>query len=547
MKAVTKVIFKNDNRRNIATNDGIRGMFFNVIAFIIVFGSIGGFMTWASVYMTRKLDAINQGYAFINIMLLGNFLILFFESIFQILNSLYYSRDLKILLRMPIKPRDIVHGKLLKLIVAEYQMESIMLMIPMIVHGVMHSVGLEYYLYTAIIMLILPVIPISITAVVVAFIMRFVNIMKNKTKAMYITIILTILGLNIILSVFGGQLSIAKLLSDEVLNTENGISREISNGFKLISPILSSLENYDNVDGIKSILIYVIESIIIYVIAVILIAPVYLKGAIGTIAGGNKKLRKENIELTIKDFERCSLKDAYISKEYKVLRRSPIFFIQCIIMPLLTAVIMFIVSVYLYKTINNIEANVLYQIRNIMITSLMAGGFACVIQLLYMLNFASIIAISKEEKAAIITKYIPVRLSRQLNLKLLIGKAINFISCLPIIFLYYACTNNVLYSILVLIMAINLNLVDNKIKILIDLNNPRTDWDSEFAMMKQNTNVMFELFYTMLVSVIAVVLGLIIKNINAYFIVMIIATILSNLMLNNYILKNENNIFKKLY
>ena len=193
MKSLTSVIFKNEVRRDIGANDGIRGKILSALSFIIVFSALAGFMTWASIYITERLETINQPYAFINIMLLGNFLILFLESIFQILNSLYFSKDLKILLRMPIKSREIIHSKLMKLITSEYQMEIIMLAIPMIVYGIIYQVNLLFYLYVIGILIVLPVIPISITACIVAIIMRFTNLMKNKTKVMYVTIILSII------------------------------------------------------------------------------------------------------------------------------------------------------------------------------------------------------------------------------------------------------------------------------------------------------------------------------------------------------------------
>lgn len=83
MKSLTSIIFKNETRRDIGANDGIKGKILSALSFIIVFGALAGFMIWASIYITERLEIINQPYAFINIMLLGNFLILFFESIFQ--------------------------------------------------------------------------------------------------------------------------------------------------------------------------------------------------------------------------------------------------------------------------------------------------------------------------------------------------------------------------------------------------------------------------------------------------------------------------------
>ena len=547
MKSLISVVFKNEKRRDTNSKDGVKGRIFGILSFTIVFGALAGFMAWASVYITKKLEAINQPYAFINIMLLGNFLILFIESIFQTLNSIYFSKDLKILLRMPIKSRDIIHSKLLKLITSEYQMEIIMLAIPMIVYGIIYQVSFTFYLYVTIILLILPIIPISITASIVAIIMRFTNLIKNKSKVMYVTILIAILALNILLSLFGGQASIVNLFSKEVLETENGLGNEISNSFKLIVPIMDSLQNYNTLNGIKSLGLYVLESIVIYTISILIISPIYLKGVIGTVINGNKKAKKEKAEITIKDFKKNSYKKAYIYKEFKVIKRSPIFFIQCIIMPVALSISILFIFIAFMSATKNIGIDILYQIRKLSRFSWIAGGFLAVNQIMYMLNFASIIAVSKEERASIITKYIPIKLSRQLNLKLLIGKIINFISSIVIVSLYYICTNNIIYSVFLLIISIGLNSLGEKIKILIDLKNPRIKWDSEYAMMKQNTNVMYELFYTMIVILISILAGFIITNINIYFSIMILAILIINIRLNKYIFKNDTKIFENIF
>ena len=113
--------------------------------------------------------------------------------------------------------------------------------------------------------------------------------------------------------------------------------------------------------------------------------------------------------------------------------------------------------------------------------------------------------------------------------------------------LYYICTNNIIYSVFLLVISIGLNLLGEKIKILIDLKNPRIKWDSEYAMMKQNTNVMYELFYTMIVILISILAGFIITNIKIYFSIMILAILIINIRLNKYIFKNDTKIFENIF
>ena len=84
MQSLTKVIFKNSKRTD-------KSGFLALLAFAIVFGSLGIAMVLISTAVTKSLEKINQTYAFINILLLMNFLILFGKSIFESLNLLNFT------------------------------------------------------------------------------------------------------------------------------------------------------------------------------------------------------------------------------------------------------------------------------------------------------------------------------------------------------------------------------------------------------------------------------------------------------------------------
>ena len=546
MKTLTEIIFKNDKRREKISKTGISGKMLSLLSFLIVFGALSAFMVWASFYITTKLKNIEQPFAFINIMLLGNFGILFLESIFQVINILYFSKDLKMFLRMPIKSRDIVHAKLLKIITSGYEMEIIMLAIPMIVYGIMMKVGIQFYFYIPIILLFLPIIPVCITTIIVSIIMRFTNTIKNKSKAMYLTIFIAMLLVDIIVSMMGNQLSIAQLFRDEVLITENGLAVEIAKYFKLVIPIMNTLLNYNSFEGIKLLLIYCFTSIGFYLFTIIVVAPIYLNGAIGSVINGNRKI-KEKDDLTLDDFREKDYKKSYLLKEYWIICRSPIFFIQCLVFPVVLAVVVLAMATSLFAFSKGIGFNVVAKLTELINKPWFSGAFASISQVFYMINFASIIAFSKEERWSVLCKYMPIKFSRQINLKLKMGKLTNFFTSLTVILLYFTCTDNIINSIIILLISLGLNLFGEKIKILIDLKNPKTDWDNEYTMMKQNTNVMYELFYTMVVVSITIGLGFVINNLALYFTIILTILVIVNIIANKYIIENDVKLFEKLY
>ena len=544
MKKITSIIIKNSRRQE--KQETIKEKILSVIAFLIVFLSLAITMVLTSIYVTKELAKINQEYTFVNILLLMNFIILFGKSIFESLNALYFSKDLKILLRMPIKSKDIVNGKLINMILSEYQMETIMLAIPMIVYGILTKAGVLFYTYMIIILAILPIIPIVITSTIISIIMRFTNIIKNKTEVMYIAIIASLIALDLLFTGFNHNINFSIVEFKETVFRMNGISEEIANRFVLIKPTMSTLLNYNNIVGLRNCILYILESIATYIIGVFIISKVYLKGAIGTTINSQKE-NKANKKLTIEDFKKKDKKKAYLSKEIKVIARTQIFCIQCLIIPIiypLTIMMVVSIAVVLSKLIG---VDLVSDLMNKMNTSQMAMIFIAVGEVFFMMNFCSIIGISKESKSAILTKTIPIGFKTQFNLKTYLGKTMNLLSVLIITFAYFLATKNPVQTIVIFAILYFLDSIGEKIKLYIDSRKPQIDWDNEYAMMKQNTNIMNVLFKTLITLVILYLISKLIKDQFAYLIAILILSFIVNSFINNYISRNKNKIFEKIY
>ena len=539
MQSLTKVIFKNSKRTD-------KSGFLALLAFAIVFGSLGIAMILISTVVTKSLEKINQTYAFINILLLMNFLILFGKSIFESLNLLYFSKDLKILLRMPIKPIEILHSKFINMIISEYEMEAIMLAIPMLIYGDITKAGIMFYIYAVIVLLILPIIPILITSLVISVIMRLTNKIKNKNKVMYIAIILTTIIIGIILSSMGSGEIVSNSRFEEIVRQTNGIAENISKVFILIKQTMNILLQYDNIQGLQNLIIFIAENIIFYIIILFIISKIYLKGAIGTTINSRKNAKSAIQGLSEKDFKPKRINKSYILKELRTILRTPIFLIQCIIIPTIYPIVIILASLLLVNFANNfIPAwDLLYKNA---VTCHGAAMFLSLGQVFYMMNFTSIIAISRESKNAILTKYIPISLQKQFKLKVSLGVLLNLLAGILVTIFYYMSVHNVFATILIAIELVILNIIGEKFKLLTDLRKPQIDWNSEYTMMKQNTNVMYILFYTLLVVGILLGISVIINQTEIFLIATIVISGIINISINRYINKKDRKIIAKLY
>lgn len=543
MKSLTKVILKN----SIRTNPSKKSLILGGIAFSIVFLFLSIMMILFSYIVTKQLIKINQAYAFVNILLLMNFFILFAKSVFESLNVLYFSKDLKILLRMPIYPKDILHAKFFNMIISEYQMEVIMLGIPMIVYGILTKVNFLFYIYMFLVLLILPIIPILLTSLVIAIIMRFTNFIKNKNKVLYITMIISMFLMGFVTMIFSNNQTISVSGFRNIILKTNGLAESIADYFILIKPIMNTLLNYDNIDGLKNLILYYLESIICYFIIIFIISKIYLKGAIGTTINSDKNTKCEFKELNLKDFESKKMKKTYIIKEWKTLLRTPIFCIECVIMPLLYPICILAIVLFLMQFAKLVGLDLIESFKSIVNSSLGISIFLIVGQVFYMLNFSSIIAISRDSNNAILIKFLPIDLYKQFKIKIRIGILINTLASLIVSIAFLIFTKNLLFTFIIFLSLCFINVIGEKCKLLIDLQNPQMNWNSEYTMMKQNTNIMYELFYTFFISGCIFVISKIIIRSSIFLFTIFVITFLINFILSKYIDKKKAKLFKKIY
>ena len=541
---LVSVVFKNTRRADKFKTK--KESFLATLAFLIVFCFLAGLMSIFSYLITKQLIKIHQEFAFINLLLLVNFFLLFAKSIFESLNVLYFSKDLKILLRMPIKSKDILHSKLLNLIISEYQMEFIMLAIPMIVYGITTGVNFLFYLYMLVVLIFIPVIPIMTTSLIIALIMRFTNKIKNKNKSMYVTIILATFLVGIITGLAGDTSHITVTNFKTMVLKTNGLANALADGFILIKPIMNTLAYYDRVSGFKYLLILIVENVICYFVTVFLMSKVYLPGAIGAYINGNKR-KKITENITFDDLKKKPIWLSYILKELKTLVRTPIFFIECIIIPIVYPLTVFGIVLGLVKFAELVGLDLWVKLNEIALSAKGIALFLSVGQVFYMMNFSSIVAFSREANNAIITKYIPISLIKQFNLKISLGVIVNTFATLLVVMFYHMCTQNTGVVFVLFIELTMVNIIGERLKLIIDLNKPKLKWDGEYTMMKQNTNIMYELFYTFVVVIILLAISLIITDAAWYLFVMIALLFVIDAKINKKIKKDEYKLFGKLF
>lgn len=542
---LTKVLLKN----NFASKAKTKGKVGSFIIYFLLIAYFAGMMIIFSIAGISALQEINQQGIFISLCLTVSVLISFIRGIFTSVNVLYFSKDTDYLLPLPINPKHILIAKINTLLIYEYIIGVFLSLIPMTVYGILENFGILYYFQMIILFVLLPIFPIFISSFIIILIMRFTKIIKNKDTIQYIAVgiamllVVTIQGLSGGASNSSDDLTSAELAA--MLSETNGIIEMYSDKTLVIPTAVNSIINFGNINGVKNFSIFCIEIILIYIVMAEISSRIYIRGLVGVTSGAGKKVREKKLKNYI--FKKESIGKAYIIKEFKILFRNPVYFMQCVMPSIMFPVLM---TIPFALNINNLEAldlAELSQIIKFINTSFGVSMIMLVIEFFFIFNFVSLTAISRDGGNAIFSKYIPVPLHKQCFYKIMPNIIFNMI---PLIYVMtisiFVLKLRLVLALGIFVFAILINILQSYLMILIDLNKPKLEWTTEYAVVKQNMNMLYQmLFGTGIIILIAISVNTI-QNLKLFFALGIAILLICVYIVKSYIKKNEYKLFKKI-
>ena len=166
-----------------------------------------------------------------------------------------------------------------------------------------------------------------------------------------------------------------------------------------------------------------------------------------------------------------------------------------------------------------------------------------------MFNYVSITSISRDGENAVFMKYIPISLEKQCFYKMLPGIILNFVPMIIISFLIkFILQEKIVTEVLVAINVITflINIFNNYIMILIDLKNPKLHWTTEYAVVKQNMNMFWEVLIFIAEIIICVLWGLFVTTWSLFIVSTCMILFVGIKKIKEYINKNEYKLFEKI-
>ena len=549
--SLTKVIFKNSFQNmetakssNENKNKKSKSM---IILYIFVFLYLAGIIGIFSNGLIKELIAINQEEMFLGLILLSIAIFILIQSIFSAINLLYYSKDNEYILPLPIKPSEIVAAKTNVLLITEYFIVAIIGLIPLTIYGILTSASILYYISMLIVLITFPIIPVLISSLLVLIVMSFAKFTKNRNRFQLIaTIFILVVVCVLSFTVSDTQTTPEQLV--QMVTKANGLVEMLRGAFPTLGMAIDSLTNISFENQILNIVLLVITTAIIYFIYIMIGQKLYLKGAVGNLASGKKTKKKLN---ETKAFKKSSLGKTYVGKEFKTLLRNPIFFMQCVLPAILFPILIIGLT---FAGIKGEQGGSITDIASMITnkTSIYVGiGILCAIQFFLMFIYISATAISRDGQNAVFMKYIPVTLMKQIDYKVMPNIVMTtFMSILTIIMVEYLFKLPVIYLLVITVAGIAMGVLQSYISIIVDLKKPKLEWNSEYAVVKQNMNLIWPVIFGMLNITLLIILTVIVgRFINSYIFIAIIAVVylLLTMIVRNYIKNNIVKLFTNIY
>lgn len=537
---LTKIFLKNsfsnmDARMGISTKSKS-----TIIVYGLLFLYFAGLIIFLGYNLLDGLIAIHQETIFVGMILFMIFGLAIIQTIFSSINILYFTKDSEYLLPLPLKPYQIILARTNVMLIAEYVIIFLIGFIPLVMYGILTGAGIVYYLTMILAVILVPILPVLLISMLVMFIMSFAKLTKNRNRfQLFATLLVLAIIIAISISTSGMKQDLTNEEMAQMVVQANGMIELVKGYVPTVDYLMEALTTNSLFTAIVEVLKTLGITIIGFIVYMLIAQKIYFKGLVGNLFGGGAS--SSNKEINQKEYKNSKLYKSYVGKEFKNMARNPVFLMQCLIPAILIPIIM-VVVVYAGLNSDGMGLEQITQMLQQMPTNtfIIACAILGVIQFFTMFIYISITAISRDGENAVFMKYIPVPLYKQYMYKIIPNIIMNIVTIIITLGMAeYLLRLPAITLIALFIVATIMGILQSIAMIIVDLKRPKLNWDSEYAVAKQNLNLVFPVLLAMLNIAIMVGLVFLLKDINVYIgmgllgILYIVVTFVTNKYLYN--------------
>lgn len=510
------------------------------ISFIFLFVVLVVIVGYFSSNLIDILEATEQETLYIHIILFLTLIVAVVQGIFSSVNVLYFSKDSENILPLPIKPYQIILARTNEILLVQYFIELVIGIVPFIIYGTEINSDYMFYLSVLISLILLPILPIILVSTIVMILMCLSKKVKNKNRfQFFIIILLMIIMLGASYLMVGG-ISLSENQTASIL----GSLEKMVNYFPTIKFAFNAITSNSIMTMLKEFAKIILITVAGYIIYALLAQKLYFKGLVGCLYSGKRKRKKQRIKIKT---NKTSIARSYVGKEFKTLIRNPIYLSQCVLpVILLPTLYMVLLAIFINKETANTIQNYLSQLNLEGVMLLLVIG---VIQFMSMSTYVAAIAISRDGKNAVFMKYIPVSLYKQYMYKTIPNIILNIYPMIVVIIAAkYIFDISIIDMMVALIVSVIMNITQSFLQVLVDLKRPKLKWDSEYAIVKQNINLVFPIVFNLFSILLLTIYAETTQKLSVYIILAVISVvyIIVIILTNLYLYNHQNDLAEKI-
>lgn len=489
--SLLKVILKDDFslfKINTEKTSNRNKILFPILLTILVFYSVG----YYSYQLASSLAPLNLTYVMLSLWIVAISLMTIMECIYKSQGILYESKDNDLLMSLPINKKTLLFARIVKLILFQIMYNAIFMLPAMVVYAYFTHPGINFYLISLLMLVLMPIIPTVIASLFGAIVKNLTSLFQDKKKMQTIfSILFTVVLFAVIFYVQGS--------GETFINNASNINGVVESVYYPIKLYLRLINQFNILDLIKLIAI----NAIFLIVFVYIMSITYFKVV---------QRSHEDVKHAHKKFK-MSINTPFVSLVKKEIKRyfsSPLYVFNT----LFGIVILFIGTIVLLINPNLVlnyitQSGFTEDVGNINI------GLIYLIVLIFILALTSITSssISLEGKNFSFMKTMPVSIKNILLSKLVSSLIIIY----PLVFI-----SNIIISIsfrldfitilFIFIASILIPLVTGLLGLIINLKYPKLEYKNDSEVIKQSMSVMISVYSGMGIGFVIVFIGAYLMN-----------------------------------
>jgi len=477
-------------------------------------------------------------------------------SLFSVISIMFLSNDNKILLFLPLTPKQIISARFFVVLIYTYIIQAIFIVPIVIGYGMTLNLPFTFYIIAFINILLIPVVPLALIVLIMSYLLRYTNLAKYRDAFTYLAmgIVLSLaLAFNYYFTQAIGAIELDP--SEIILNVRFLLvvyGNVINQFFPYLIFALNSLVSNNLTEQLLNLIIIVSINLAVITGVIIFVGPVYLKTIIGS---DERKKNKKSTSVSYKNKPKSSF-ISLIVLEWKTLVRSPIYFLNLIlivvILPLLIVGSVFFGTnasagqvdlIEIISLMNGLDFN----FNNPMYVSILVG----ISLFLASTTFIAPTAISRLGGSAAFFKALPISYLNFINFKIFWA---NVLTITPILIYiiggYIYGILGIFEAFLLATTIVPLLTLINYLGFMIDLFKPKLDWLNEAQAVKQNLNTVFYMLGIWALTALIVFGGFLINDLNLeisgyiYALIILTLSLVGNVAIVVYFKRSGYRLFK---